>query len=106
VLLGKGDGTFEPQVTYLTGAAPDSVAAADLNGDGQLDLAVANYADSTASELVNQGDGTFQPRVTYPTGLGSSSIAAADLNGDGQPDLAVANDADSTVSVLLNTCSP
>jgi FG-GAP-like repeat len=42
VLLGKGDGTFAPQTTYATGFTPFSVAVGDFNGDGILDLAVAN----------------------------------------------------------------
>ena len=42
VLLNNGDGTFAARVDYPTGTAPASVAAADLNGDGKPDLAVAN----------------------------------------------------------------
>ena len=41
VLLGNGDGTFQPQVTYAVGADPDAIVAGDFNGDGRLDLAVA-----------------------------------------------------------------
>ena len=43
VLLGNGDGTFQPQVTYAVGSEPDAIVAGDFNGDGHLDLAVANY---------------------------------------------------------------
>ena len=42
VLLGNGDGTFQPQVTYAVGSSPDAIVAGDFNGDGHLDLAVAN----------------------------------------------------------------
>ena len=45
VLLGNGDGTFQPQVTYAVGSVPDAIVAGDFNGDGRLDLAVANYGD-------------------------------------------------------------
>src|SRR5262245_14576830 len=100
VLLGHGDGTFEPKVDYGTGGRPYSVAIADLNGDGKLDLAVANNAVGTVSVLLGHGDGTFALRVDYATGPGPTSVAIGDLNGDTVPDLVVANSGSSTVSVL------
>ena len=42
VLLGNGDGTFQPQVTYAVGIEPDAIVAGDFTGDGRTDLAVAN----------------------------------------------------------------
>lgn len=53
MLLNDGNGTFGPKVDYPTGLRPISVAAADLNGDGALDLAVADYAGHTVSVLLN-----------------------------------------------------
>jgi hypothetical protein len=55
VLLGNGDGTFQTQVTYATGVFPSSVTSGDFNGDGKPDLAVANYASSTVTVLVQTG---------------------------------------------------
>ena len=49
VLLGKGDGTFGAPTTYDVGDGPEGVAIADLNGDGNPDLAVANYADEPSA---------------------------------------------------------
>jgi hypothetical protein len=89
------------QHAYKTGSQPQSVAAADLNGDGNPDLAVANSYDAV-SVLLNQGDGTFAPQVMYTSGLGPRWVAAGDLNGDGTPDLAVADQFAQSVSVLLN----
>ena len=53
VLLGNGDGTFQQNVDYLAGAYPQLPAAADLNGDGSMDLAVPNFYSNTVSVLLN-----------------------------------------------------
>lgn len=107
VLLGNGDGTFQPVVTYAAvGANPVSVAVADLNRDGRLDLAVATGVapigwSSNISIFMGNGDGTFQPAVGYDAG-DASAIAIADVNGDGAPDLLVAiSDAFGSAGVLL-----
>ena len=100
VLLGNGDGTFQPQVTYAVGAEPDAIVAGDFTGDGHTDLAVANNLDNTVSVLLGNGDGTFQPAKTVAAGV-SGSLAAGDFTGDDRTDLAVANGSDNTVSVLL-----
>ena len=68
VLLGNGDGTFQPQVTYAVGSTAHAIVAGDFNGDGRTDLAVANQAGDTVSVLLGNGDGTFQPQVTYAVG--------------------------------------
>ena len=62
VLLGNGDGTFQPQQTFAVGRSPRGLAVADLTGDGIPDLVVANYNDNTVSVLMGNGDGTFQPQ--------------------------------------------
>ncbi len=120
VLLGNGDGTFQPAVTYNSGVygAVYSVAVADLKGTGKLDLVLAvdcseeSCNSGTAVDvLFGNGDGTFQPAVTYASGgLDANSVAVADINGDGKPDIIVTNScADSTcangnVGVLLGNC--
>jgi len=103
VLLGNGDGTFRPAVTYDSGGyGAASVLIADVNGDGQPDVIVANIAtsyinccngtDGVVGVLLGNGDGTFQTAVTFDTGgIGPSSVTAADINSDGRPDLLVAN---------------
>ena len=53
VLLGKGNGTFEPPVNYGVGNYPDSILVGDFNGDAKLDLAVANGFSNTVSILLN-----------------------------------------------------
>ena len=92
VLLGNGDGTFQPAVTYSSGGnEPLALTVADLNGDGKPDLVVGN--DITIGVLLGNGDGTFQPAVTYGSGglYETASLAVADLNGDGKLDVVVAN---------------
>ncbi|MGP0019118.1 MAG: FG-GAP-like repeat-containing protein [Candidatus Sulfotelmatobacter sp.] len=92
VLLGKGDGTFQPVTTYSVGPSPWALAVADLNKDGKPDLAVANSCWCTAgasiSVLMGNGDGTFQPATTYDSGGNDTfSVAISDINGDGNLDL-------------------
>jgi FG-GAP-like repeat len=113
VLINNGDGTFQGQVTYPTGPAaggPSSVAFGDLNGDGRLDLAVANaqvnMPSNAVSVLFGNGDGTMQPRAMYATGSQPAAVAIADVNEDGRPDLVVANEGSDDISVLLNGCMP
>ena len=101
VLLGNGDGTFQPHVDYATGDYPVWEAVSDFNGDGKPDLAVANDLGNTVSVLLGNGDGTFQPHMDYATGDYAVAVAAGDFNGDGKSDLAVANAGDNSVSVLL-----
>jgi hypothetical protein len=102
ILLGNGDGTFQPHNDFLVGSKPRSVIPADFNGDGKIDLAVANYGSSTVSLLLGNGDGTFSSHIDYPTGTSPQSIAAGDFAGNGRLDLAVADYGSNTASVLLH----
>jgi hypothetical protein len=102
VLLGNGDGTFAPVVTYDSGDAADSVAIADLNGDGKPDLVISSSGSSYVGVLLGNGDGTFRSLSGYYAGgSGGAAVAIADVNGDGKPDLVVANARSSTLGVLL-----
>ena len=92
VLLGNGNGMFQPAVSYPLGDLATSVVIADLNGDGIPDLAVANHtsinAPGTISVFTGIGDGTFQPAVQYnPTVQANWALAVGDFNLDGVPDL-------------------
>ena len=108
---GAATPSFAVQQTFATGANPNSVTTADVNGDGKPDLIVANFSDNTVSVLLNTtapGATTpsFAAQQTFATGAGPYSVTAADVNGDGKPDLIVANANANTVSVLLNTTAP
>jgi hypothetical protein len=93
---------FAPAVNYDAGDAPISVFCADLDGDGDLDLAVANFGSDNVSILKNNGNGTFQSALNYSVGTNPLSLFCADLDGDGDLDLAVANTASYDVSILKN----
>ena len=103
VFTNDGSGGFALASTPEVGVLPRSVIAADVNGDGNLDLICANYNDNTLSVLINVGNGNFVTAGTYPVGGRPYSVTAADVNGDGRPDLISANSASNTLSVLSNT---
>jgi hypothetical protein len=102
VLLGNGDGRFQPAVNYFLGGGskPLAVALGDFNHDGFLDMVAANVFGNVVGVLLGNGNGTFQSAVTYLVGGGPQSLDVADFNGDGKSDLAVAS-FDNTVSILL-----
>ena len=99
VLLGNSDGSFQAANNYDSGAIDAmSLALGDLNGDGRLDVVVADECLSTTDcrgfigVLLGNGDGTFQkPVLYYSGGYEALSLKVADVNGDGRPDLLVAN---------------
>ena len=78
------------------------MTAQDVNGDGALDLIVANSGSNSISILPGTGTGTFQAASDHATGNAPFWISPGDFNGDGKVDLAVSNDGDSTVTVFLN----
>lgn len=102
---------FAAKTDFPTGINPRSVATADLNGDGKLDLASVNLNSNTASVLLNTTDPgaatpVFAAKKDFQTAAEPVSIAIVDVNGDGKPDLAVADFAANSVSVFLNTTAP
>jgi hypothetical protein len=110
VLLGRGDGTFEPRIVSPEGLFPLSVAVANFNGDSHLDLAVANPcgADLTCVSnggigiMLGNGDGTFQPVTIYlATGFDTARLNVGDFNLDGHPDVVGANAQGFDITVFL-----
>ena len=113
VMLGLGDGSFQPLRDPDTGALwafgvglnPESMVADYFNDDDFIDLAVANRISGDISILLGNGDGTFHKEdedVRLAAGAGPQAIVAADFNGDGAVDLATANRGETdTVTILL-----
>lgn len=107
-LSGATTCTFAPAVNFPVGIVANGISAADLDGDGRIDLLVANYASSTISLLkntTNAGAATpsFAAQRTFATGSGPYAVTTADIDGDGKPDILTANRQGPSISVLLNT---
>ena len=113
VFRGAGDGTVTPGITQKAGVSPYAVAAADLNADGRLDLAIGHTGQGITgkgvSVMLGNGDGTFAPPVLHPTGSTSNSmVTIGDVNGDGRPDIVASCPSPSSatpggsVQVLIN----
>jgi hypothetical protein len=77
------------------------MVAADFDGDGVVDLAVAAEEESTVSILYGKADGTFSSRVDYPTEYPNLAMVAADLNGDGRLDIVTGSASAVNLTIML-----
>jgi hypothetical protein len=93
VVLNNGDGTFAAPFLFAADQNPVAVAVGDFNGDGKVDLMVANHNSNDISLLYGEGNGVFvAPRAfDVSGGPGAGAVVAGDFNGDGWTDLVVAN---------------
>ena len=107
ILTGAGNGGFALSNTYSAGTAPLSIAAADLNGDGKIDLVVADGGVNTFGSsltptpgavyvLLNQGGGAFKSLANYTFGTFPIAVVLGDVNKDGKPDLVVLSNLETT----------
>lgn len=105
VLLSDGAGGFTPTEgsPHQTGEGPGSIATADFNADGNLDLVTANFLSDDVSILLGDGAGAFSESDSSPVeaGTGPVSITSTDVDEDGAADLVVGNGFSDDVSVLL-----
>src|ERR1700733_15083473 len=93
--------SFIQRTQIPTGQNPAALAVADITGDGEPNLIVANQGAASLSILRGLGNGFFQPLTTEATGISPHALAVGDFNQDGRLDLAVANFASSNVDILL-----
>jgi hypothetical protein len=94
VLLGIGAGSFGAAVSYTTGTSEESIAVADVNGDGKPDLVLPALSSNFADEVLiflGKGDGTFLAPSSLMASQPNSNVIVGDFNGDGKPDLILAN---------------
>lgn len=101
VFIGNGDGTFDPEVEYDMGNAPQAVVLADFNGDAVLDVATADLFGDTVSVRLNTGDGTLGELHQTPVSGGPFGMAAGKLDDDEILDLAVSLYDESRLATLI-----
>lgn len=107
VLLGAGDGTFLflAQFSTFSGMFPNSIALADMNGDGRVDL-IASDPNTGVNVFAGDGKGGFSAPARFFADVRPWYAITADFNADGRPDVAVVNTSSNDVSVLVNTTVP
>jgi large repetitive protein len=104
LLLGRGDGTFQPERRSRLGDRPTphvGIVAADLNGDGRLDLSTPQLLTDDVAVLLGSGDGGFQDPLHFGVGFGPSAVVTGDFNGDGRLDVAGAQPETNELSIGL-----
>ncbi|HEY4157212.1 MAG TPA: FG-GAP-like repeat-containing protein, partial [Polyangiaceae bacterium] len=105
VLLGASDGTFQTLVSYPTGNNTESLATADFNHDGKLDIVMGESSiqlqTGSLEVWLGAGDGTFTQGATYATADEPGPVLTGDFNGDQRPDLVELDPQSLQISILL-----
>jgi hypothetical protein len=93
--------SFKEAINIDTGTG-----VADFNGDGALDLVIANNHSNSVSILLGDGKGRFESKVNVRVGTNPRKLAVGDLNGDNKADIVTPNTGSDNVSILINSCTP
>jgi Ca2+-binding RTX toxin-like protein len=105
VLFGNGKGGFKSTIGVSIGGRSDSLAATDVNGDGDLDIVATNTDNGSVSVIYGDGGGQFSFVSNPAVGGQPTGVSTADFNEDGKPDLVLANATSTNASILLNRTS-
>ncbi|MDB6026899.1 MAG: Alkaline phosphatase, partial [Verrucomicrobiales bacterium] len=104
ILMNQINRTFAPATDYVVGSTsnpgPMGVVPADFDGDGRLDLAIANYNESTVTVLKGLGNGVFSSPTNYAVGQGPMMVWFGDCDKDGKIDLITPNKDAGTLTIL------
>ena len=90
------------KVCFRLGNGPTSLAVADFNVDGRLDIIAADQTDNAISVLLNLGSGLFGPNFELPVGTTPVGVASADFDANGRPDAVLADKGSNTATMILN----
>ncbi|HYX27944.1 MAG TPA: FG-GAP-like repeat-containing protein [Pyrinomonadaceae bacterium] len=101
VLLGDGAGSLGAAVNYPAGNMPSAISVGDLDGDGKLDLAVANTSSSTIAIYSGDGSGEFRNPISFNIWGEPVDLLISDLDGDGRPDIATGLRSSRTVGLMF-----
>jgi len=102
ISIATNRGNFVVASSLPVGSGPVSVATADVNSDGRIDVICANQFDGTLRVLINNGSGQFSAGGNPSSGGLTTSVTTADVNGDSKPDLISVNAQNSTLTILTN----
>jgi hypothetical protein len=94
--------TLSPSEPLPAGRGSEAVDAADFDGDGRMDLVVADTYGNELLVYEGIGNGSFAPPITVPVGVGPTGFVACDLDGDGRPDIVTANQFSDDLSIVLS----
>ena len=95
--------SFAAAANFPAGTAPVAVAAGDFNGDGRLDLALANTRSDSVAILLGSDTGGFAAATDFRVGTNLAEIVTGDFDGDGHLDLGVVGFTSETIAVLLGS---
>jgi FG-GAP-like repeat/Stigma-specific protein, Stig1 len=105
VLLGQGDGTFGAAIDTPAGGGEDGIRAADLDGDGNLDVVLSSGTANSIFVMRGVGDGTLLPPIAYASPAYTWAFTIGDMDNDGSRDVVAVGNTGEPV-LLTNRCLP
>lgn len=110
ILMGVGKGGFSAPAEYVVGKGPKSMGTGDFDGDGKMDLAVANQGnsgiDDRISILFGDGQGLFPRLNNTIAAVSPRGLVVSDFDSDGKPDIVTSDFSLGLISLARNSCLP